>query len=500
MPKVFTYTGDGIGPEITQAIINIFKATKVPIILDDYQGVLAGDRALKAGSLTPLPQPFIDAFKDSKIMLKAPMETPKGKGFKSINVSLRQAFDLYANIRPARSIPGIEVPVKWNDKIIFVYENDDVDNYDQTLFGKGSDEEEMKACFYMTTTSFKKALQKAIDTARNKGRKKITLIDKGNIVKAFSLGLDALAEVRKENPDLIFESIIVDNFTMQMIKYPEQFDIVVVPAMFKNIIAGIREGLLIRKSIEPLLYENVNILLLRENTEDLYANEVTYNSDNTEARIDFSVSEKGYRRIFEAAAQQAKKYKREKITFVTDQNMFQCYKLGTEVYQEFLAKYVFEFDEIEYMFVQDYCKKVITDPSQFDVVVTTNMLGDILSDLHAGLVGGLGVVGSANVGDEYAMFEAVHGTAPDIAGKGIANPTGELMAAIMMLRYMHLDLYANRIEAAMMTVLADKYNRTGDLGGKNNTEGFMKAIIAKIQDPTFDSADYEAIIQQSTTI
>jgi isocitrate dehydrogenase (NAD+) len=130
--------------------------------------------------------------------------------------------------------------------------------------------------------------------------------------------------------------------------------------------------------------------------------------------------------------------------------------------------------------VDNMCMQLVKNPDKTDVIVTTNLFGDILSDLIAGLVGGLGVVPGANISHEYAVFEAVHGSAPDIAGQGIANPTALLQSGIMMLRHMGREETAARIEKALLSALADKSCRTGDLGGPNNTAGFTKAIISRI--------------------
>lgn len=488
--NIFAYNGDGIGPEITNAVAKILQAAGVPIDLDIDPNIAVGERALANGLTTVLPEAFLNKFKNAPygVMLKAPLGTPKGGGFESINVQVRRIFDLYANIRPAKSIPGVEVtrsdylprlavakgnPKHAINKLIHEYTNNIVIQKSVTSF-------------VITKDSYLDALRKAAQDALQNGNHKVTLIHKGNIIKAFSLALNALEEVRNEFPSVTFEEMIIDNFCMQMIINPHQFQNIVLPQMFLNIFMGIHNGyrgIRLGSFNRPLgsCYENVDLVLLRENTEDLYANEVVYDNEHnpTSATVTFSVSDRGYKRIFQAAIKEAAKKGSKKITYVHDYHTFAAYDMGKEVLDTIIAEnpeYTFETVD-----VMSYVERVINNPEQFEIIVTTNMLGDILSDLHAGLVGGLGVTGSANVGDKFAMFEAVHGTAPMIAGQNKANPTALLMATIMMLRHIGLPEHADTIELALLKTLKNPDTQTGDLGGPLGTKEFVDAIKKNIE-------------------
>ncbi len=488
--NVFAYDGDGIGPEITNAIARILQAAGVPIDLDIDPNIAVGERALAKGLTTVLPKEFINKFKHAPygVMLKAPLGTPKGGGFESINVQVRRIFDLYANIRPAKSIPGVEVtrsdylprltvakgnPKHAINKLIHEYTNNMVVQKSVTSF-------------VITKDIYIDALRKAAQDALQNGNHKVTLVHKANIIKAFSLALNALEEVKKEFPSITFEEIIIDNFCMQMLINPHQFQNIVLPQMFLNIFMGIHNGYRgkqLGSKSRPWgsCYEHIDLVLLRENTEDLYSNQVVYDNEQnpTSASVEFSVSDYGYKRIFAAAIKEAAKKGSKKITYVHDSHTFHAYEMGQEILKTIIA------DHPEYTFetvdVMSYVDRVIDDPSQFEIIVTTNMLGDILSDLHAGLVGGLGVTGSANVGDRFAMFEAVHGTAPMIAGQNKANPTALLMATIMMLRHIDLGQYADTIETALLETLKNSDTQTGDLGGPLGTREFVAAIVRNLQ-------------------
>lgn len=487
--NVFAYDGDGIGPEITNAVAKILQAAGVPIHLDIDPDIVVGERALANGLTTVLPNEFLNKFKNAPygVMLKAPLGTPKGGGFESINVQVRRVFDLYANIRPAKSIPGVEVTrSSYLPRIIIAEDTkslipESIHEYTNNMVVQKS-----VSSLVIIKNTYLNALRKAAQDALQHGNDKVTLIHKGNIIKAFSLALNALEEVRNEFPNVTFEEMIVDNFCMQMIINPHQFKNIVLPEMFLNIFMGIHNGyrgIPLGSFTRPLgsCYKNIDLVLLRENTEDLYANKVVYDHDHnsTYATVEFSVSDHGYKRIFQAAIKEAAKKGSKKITYVHDCHTFAAYEMGEQILATIMAEnpeYTFETVD-----VMSYVERVINNPEQFEIVVTTNMLGDILSDLHAGLVGGLGVTGSANVGDKFAMFEAVHGTAPTIAGQNKANPTALLMATIMMLRHIDLGQYADCIENALLETLKNPETQTGDLGGTLGTQEFVEAIVRNLQ-------------------
>jgi isocitrate dehydrogenase (NAD+) len=324
--------GDGIGPEITEAVVKIFEAAAAPITWEEHN---AGETVLATkGAL--IPDSLIESIKRNKVALKGPCSTPVGKGFKSVNVTLRQKLDLYANVRPGRSIVGVKTRFDNVDLVTF-RENTEglyagLEVYDENL-------EVADAFNRISRSGSERLVRAAFEYARKHGRKKVTLVHKANILKLTSgLFLKVGQEVAKEYPDIQCDEKIIDNMCMQLVKNPEWYD----------------------------------------------------------------------------------------------------------------------------------------------VIATTNLFGDILSDLVAGLVGGLGIVPGANIGTDYAVFEAVHGSAPDIAGQGKANPTALLQSAIMMLRHLRENEVATRIENALFATLADKSLVTGDLGGPKTTAGFTADIIKRL--------------------
>lgn len=331
MQKVVLIPGDGIGPEISAAVLKILSAAGAQI---DWVEAEAGMAAYE-GQGNPLPQATLDLIREHKVVLKGPLTTPVGSGFRSINVSLRQEFNLYSNIRPARTLPGIDTPFKNVDLVLF-RENT------QGLYSgieRWADEAQTRAesIALITKEASDAIISAAFDYAKKHNRKKVTLVHKANILKlGTGLFLKCGGEIAKNYPEIEFEDLIVDNMAMQMVMKPQRFD----------------------------------------------------------------------------------------------------------------------------------------------VVVTTNLFGDILSDLASGLVGGLGLTGSANIGTGYAMFEAVHGSAPDIAGQGKANPTALLFSAMMMLEYLGQNDVAQRINTAVLKVLGEKTNCTADLGGCRSTSEFGDAVIA----------------------
>ncbi len=330
-PVATLIQGDGIGPEITKATLRALEAAGGKI---EFQPADAGLGAVdKHGD--PLPQATIDSIEKNQLALKGPLSTPVGHGFRSINVALRQHFDLYANLRPSLSLPG--VPSRYQDiDLVIVRENTEgmyagIEHY----VGKRSAAESIAI---ITKVGSERVCEFAFEYARKNGRKKVTLVHKANILKLSNgLFLDTGRTIAKRYPDIEFTDMIVDATAMRM----------------------------------------------------------------------------------------------------------------------------------------------VTDPDMFDVIVTTNLFGDILSDLAAGLVGGLGVAPGANIGEDgVAIFEAVHGTAPDIAGQGIANPTALMLSAALMLDHVDQGEAAARLRAGVKAALADETTRTGDLGGKANTAGFTDAVIA----------------------
>lgn len=332
MRQVTLIPGDGIGPEITEAVKAIFSAAQVPVTWEEEN---AGQTTFDAmGEL--IPATLIASLEKNKIALKGPITTPVGKGFKSINVQLRQMFDLYSNVRPAKTTPGVNTRFDKVNLVLFR------ENTEGLYAGLEMFDERLQisdSIARVTRTGCEKIVRAAFEYANRHNCKKVTVAHKANILKsAGALLLGVAAEIAKDYPHIQMDDKIIDNMCMQL----------------------------------------------------------------------------------------------------------------------------------------------VTKPEQFDVVVTTNLFGDILSDLCAGLVGGLGVVAGANIGDNMAIFEAVHGSAPDIAGKGLANPTALLRSALMMLNHIDMKEEANRIEAALESTLLNKEECTGDLGGRANTMEFAKNIIAKL--------------------
>jgi len=335
MPKVVLIPGDGIGTEISASVRKILSTAGADI---DWVECLAGETAQKEVG-NPIPQETVDAISEHKIVLKGPLTTPVGSGFRSVNVSLRQKFNLYSNIRPAKSIPNIATPFRDVDLVLFR------ENTQGLYIGKekwvDEEHEHAESIAVVTRKASERIIKAAFEYAVNQGRKKVTLVHKANILKLTTgLFLKIGQEIAEGYPDIKFEDLIVDNMAMQMVMRPQQFD----------------------------------------------------------------------------------------------------------------------------------------------VIVTTNLFGDILSDLASGLVGGLGVTGAANIGDDAAMFEAVHGSAPDIAGKNLANPIALLFSALMMLDYLGQNRASTHIRAAVYAVLQDqKYVCTPDIGGSGNTATFTEAVCHALE-------------------
>ncbi len=246
---------------------------------------------------------------------------------------------------------------------------------------------------------------------------------------------------------------------------------------------GLRKRLDLFASLRPVKsvlgvktrYENVDLIVVRENTEDLYAGieHIVVPGVVESLKI---ITEKASTRICRFAFEHAAAHKRKKVSAVHKANIM---KLSDGLFLDCFRKVAREFPTLqaEEVIVDNLCMQLVKNPEKYDVLVMENLYGDIVSDLCAGLVGGLGLVPGANIGTGCAVFEAVHGTAPDIAGKGLANPTALLMSSVMMLDWLQLPDHARRLERAIARVHAEGTARTGDLGGKATTADFTKAVI-----------------------
>jgi isocitrate dehydrogenase (NAD+) len=330
--RVTLIAGDGIGPEVTEAVLRILKTAGVSIEWEPHE---AGVTALERQGST-LPLALLDSIRTNRVALKGPVTTPIGEGFTSVNVGLRKALQLFANVRPVWTIPGI-----------------------------------------------------------------------------------------------------------------------------------------------PSRYDGIDLVIVRENTEDLYSgleHEVVPGVVESLKVI----SETASRRIAEFAFAYARRHHRARVTAVHKANIM---KLGDGLFLRSVRAVAREHTDVAYdeRIVDAACMQLVLNPNQFDVLVMPNLYGDIVSDLCAGLVGGLGVVPGANLGTEAAVFEAVHGSAPDIAGKNLANPTALLLSALMMLRHLGEDAAAARIMTALHRVLAAPETRTRDLGGSATTAAFTTAVCRELE-------------------
>ncbi|XP_037874378.1 probable isocitrate dehydrogenase [NAD] subunit alpha, mitochondrial isoform X3 [Bombyx mori] len=329
--KVTLIPGHGIGPEITVAVQKIFEAAKVPIEWEEVDVTAVRGPDGKFG----IPQKAIDSVNANKIGLKGPLMTPVGKGYRSLNLALRKEFDLYANVRPCKSLEGIKT-----------------------------------------------------------------------------------------------------------------------------------------------LYDNVDVVTIRENTEGEYSGIEHEIVDGVVQSIKL-ITEEASTRVAEFAFQFARENKRKKVTAVHKANIMRMSDgLFLRCCRELATKYPdIKFEE---RYLDTVCLNMVQDPSKFDVLVMPNLYGDIMSDMCSGLVGGLGLTPSGNIGKNGALFESVHGTAPDIAGKDMANPTALLLSAIMMLRHLQLNDHADLVQNACYEVLREGRALTGDLGGTAKCSEFTNAIISKL--------------------
>jgi len=324
--RITLIPGDGIGPEVSSAAKHVLRAAGVEI---DWDVQHAGLEVAKIAD-KPLPESVIDSVRTNKVALKGPCGTPIGKGFRSVNVELRQTLDLYANVRPVKSLPKVDE--RFDVDIVIVRENTEGLYAGLELMILPGIAQSIKLT---TEHRSRRIAEYAFDYAVRHGRKTVSLIHKANILKiSDGLALNTARDVHKNYEGIALQEVIVDAAAMRMVR----------------------------------------------------------------------------------------------------------------------------------------------DPNSLDVIVTENLYGDVLSDLGAGLVGGLGFVPGANIGEDVAVFEAVHGTAPDIAGKGIANPTAIIQSAVMMLRHLGEDEAANRIHGALFRQYAEGKVLTGDVGGSASTKEFTAEL------------------------
>jgi isocitrate dehydrogenase (NAD+) len=254
-----------------------------------------------------------------------------------------------------------------------------------------------------------------------------------------------------------------------------------------SINVGLRQALDLYANLRPVKnlegvqsrFQNVDLVIIRENTEDLYAGlEHTVVPGVVESlKI---ITERASTRIARFAFDYARKFGRKKIHAIHKANIM---KLSDGLFLTCVRKVAAEYPDIEYkeLIIDNACMQMVLDPHQFDMLLLTNLYGDIMSDLAAGLVGGLGVVPSGNIGEHVAIFEAVHGTAPDIAGKGVANPTALLLSAIMMLDHLGEANAARRVENALHAVYREGKSLTHDVGGNATTADFTAAVIGALK-------------------
>lgn len=332
MKTITVFKGDGIGPEICDATLKILEAAKAPLAFECFE---VGEAEYERNGKL-IPDEAYASFEKNKILLKAPITTPIGKGFKSLNVTLRNKYDLYANIRPAKSNTAVKTP--FDDVDIVTFRENTEDLY--VGVEEQIDENTVHATKIITRKASERIIRDAFQYAVDHGRKKVTCVHKANILKmSDGLFLSIFKEIAKEFPMIEADDKIVDNVCMQLVMRPQTFDVMVMP----------------------------------------------------------------------------------------------------------------------------------------------NLYGDIVSDLTSGLIGGLGLLPSCNLGTEYAMFEAVHGSAPDIAGKHVANPTAILWSACMMLEHLGEADCAANIRQAVDAVLQEANVLTPDLHGKASTEAYRDAIISHLK-------------------
>jgi isocitrate dehydrogenase (NAD+) len=331
--RVTLLPGDGIGPEVTNATVQVLEATGVAFDWDRHQ--ILGQMAVERGR-PALPPDVLESIESTGVALKGPVTTPVGEGFTSVNVQLRQHLNLYANVRPCATMPGLDTPFDDVDLVI-VRENIEglyagIEHFDERL-------QIADSIARVTRQGSEQILRFCFEYARRHGRERVTLAHKANILKKTSgLFLEIGREIAEDYPDITFDDRIIDALCMELVMHPERYD---------------------------------------------------------------------------------------------------C-------------------------------------------IVSTNLFGDILSDLGAGLIGGLGVTAGANIGDDHAVFEAVHGSAPDIAGQNVANPTALIKSATMMLRHLDEEGAAEAIEEALVALYREKGTLTPDVGGTASTSEFAEVLADRV--------------------
>lgn len=332
MIKATLVPGDGIGPEVTFAAKKVIESTGVDI---EWEIINAGEDVYKSTGQF-IPDELLESIERNKLVLKGPITTPIGTGFKSINVTLRQKYNTFANVRPIKTIPNIDVP-----------------------------------------------------------------------------------------------------------------------------------------------FENVDMVIIRENTEDLYAG-IENRISNDMAQSIKIITREASTKIGEYAFEYAKSNNRKKVTAVHKANIM---KISDGLFLECIRDVSKKYPEIEYeeVIVDNMCMQLVMNPQKYDVLVLPNLYGDIISDLGAGLIGGLGLVPGANIGDNIGIFESVHGSAPDIAGRNIANPIACILSGAMMLDYIGEKKAASDIRNAVFSVISKEDYLTKDLGGNSTTEEITLQICKELK-------------------
>ena len=326
--------GDGTGPEVTGSVQEVFEALDVDI---EWEVVEAGETVMEEEG-TPLPENVLESIRRNRVALKGPLTTPVGTGFRSVNVALRKELDLYANVRPSLSLPGIDLP-----------------------------------------------------------------------------------------------------------------------------------------------YSGIDLIIYRENTEDLYAGVEHMVTEDAAESIKI-ITRKGTERLCRLAFEQTKELGRKHITVVHKANIMKYTDgLFRDVFFEVSKDYENDFEEIDDRIVDNMAMQLVMKPNQYDVLVCPNLYGDILSDICAGLTGGLGVAPGANIGTNIAVFEPVHGSTPKYAGQNRANPLATLQSARTMLEYLDMEEDAQRMQKAIEEALKSPETRTKDLGGTAGTKEFTQAIIENLR-------------------
>jgi isocitrate dehydrogenase (NAD+) len=334
--KITLIPGDGIGPEVSGAVVRILEAAGAATgVVFDWHTYAAGAEAFEETG-EYIPRALYTSIEENRVALKGPVTTPVGGGFPSINVALRKKFDLYANFRPVKSLPGLKTK-----------------------------------------------------------------------------------------------------------------------------------------------YADIDLIVVRENTEDLYAGLEHEIVPGVVQSLKI-ITEKGSTRIAKFAFDYARKHGRKKIHAIHKANIM---KLSDGLFLKCCRNVASEFQEMEYKehIVDNTCMQLVLNPYQYDIILTENLYGDILSDLCSAFVGGLGLVPGANLGKECAIFEAVHGSAPDIAGKDLANPTALLQSAVLMLHHIDEPAMAERVQAALEQVYREGKVLTRDVGGTAGTQEFADAVLAAME-------------------